>query len=102
MLDFVFSVYADKIALKTSIITKSDIERYFESVYETEPNMRDRSESTKRNLKQKLMKIFTEAGLVKKQGSVFFVTRPIITNKLANQLVADGDSDYIKALGGNS
>ncbi len=100
--DFVFSVYADKIALKTSIITKSDIERYFESVYETEPNMRDRSESTKRNLKQKLMKIFTEAGLVKKQGSVFFVTRPILTNKLANQLVADGDSDYIKALGGNS
>ena len=100
--DFVLNVYADKIALKTNIISKSDIERFFESVYDIAPSLRDRSESTKRNLKQKLMKIVTEAGLVKKQGQAFLVTRPIITNKLANLLVADGDSEYIKALGGNS
>lgn len=99
--DFVFNVYADKIAMKTNIISKSDIERYFESVYEIEPSLRDRAETTKRNLKQKLMKIVTEAGLVKKQTAGFLVTRPNITNKLANLMVADGDSDYIKALGGN-
>jgi hypothetical protein len=99
--DFLLNVYSDKIALKTNTINKSDIERYFESVYEIEPSFRDRSESTKRNLKQKLMRIVAEAGLVKKQGQVFLVTRPNITNKLANQLVADGDSEYIKALGGN-
>jgi hypothetical protein len=98
--DFILNIYADKIALKTSIISKSDIERYFESVYEIEPSLRDRSETTKRNLKQKLMKIVTEAGLVKKQASGFVVTRPNITNKLANLLLADGDSEYIKALGG--
>lgn len=98
--DFILNVYADKIALKTSVISKSDIERYFESVYEIEPSLRDRSETTKRNLKQKLMKIVTEAGLVKKQTSGFVVTRPNITNKLANLLLADGDSEYIKALGG--
>lgn len=98
--DFILNIYADKIALKTSIISKSDIERYFESVYEIEPSLRDRSETTKRNLKQKLMKIVTEAGLVKKQASGFVVTRPSITNKLANLLLADGDSEYIKALGG--
>lgn len=100
--DFIFNVYADKIAMKTSTISKSDIERYFESVYEIEPSLRDRSETTKRNLKQKLMKIVTEAGLAKKQAPGFVVTRPNITNKLANLLVADGDSEYIKALGGNS
>ena len=99
--DFLLNVYADKIALKTNTINKSDIERYFESVYEIEPSLRDRSESTKRNLKQKLMRIVAEAGLVNKQGQVFLVTRPNITNKLANQLVADGDSEYIKTLGGN-
>ena len=99
--DFVFNVYADKIAMKTNIISKSDIERYFESVYEIETSLRDRAETTKRNLKQKLMKIITEAGLVKKQTSGFLVTRPSITNKLANLMVADGDTDYIKALGGN-
>lgn len=98
--DFILNIYADKIALKTSIISKSDIERYFESVYEIEPSLRDRSETTKRNLKQKLMKIVTEAGLVKRQASGFVVTRPNITNKLANLLLADGDSEYIKALGG--
>lgn len=100
--DFVLAVYADKIAIKANKISKSDIERYFESVYGIEPSLRDRSETTKRNLKQKLMKIITEAGLAKKQGNVFLVTRPIITNKLANQLVADGDTEYIKALGGIS
>ena len=100
--DFIFNVYADKIALKTNIISKSDIERYFESVYEIEPSLRGRSETTKRNLKQKLMKIIAEAGLVNKQPTSFLVTRPNITNKLANLLVADGDSEYIKALGGNS
>ncbi len=100
--DFIFNAYADKIALKTNIISKSDIERYFESVYEIEPSLRGRSETTKRNLKQKLMKIIAEAGLVKKQPTGFLVTRPNITNKLANLLVADGDSEYIKALGGNS
>lgn len=99
--DFLLNVYSDKIALKTNTINKSDIERYFESVFENEPSLRDRSESTKRNLKQKLMRIVAEAGLVKKQGQVFLVTRPNITNKLANQLVADGDSEYIKTLGGN-
>lgn len=98
--DFIFQVYADKIALKASAISKSDIERYFESVYEIEPSLRDRSETTKRNLKQKLMKIVTEAGLAKKQSPGFVIMRPNITNKLANLLVADGDSEYIKALGG--
>ena len=99
--DFLINVYADKLALKSSKIDRSDIERYFESVYIEEPYLRDRTEQTKAKLKQQLMKILAEAGLVKKQGSVFLVIRPSITNKLANQLVADGDSEYIKVIGGS-
>lgn len=99
--DFILDVYADKIAIKANVVSRSDIERYFESVYENEPSLRDRSETTKRSLKQKLMKIMTEAGLVAKQGPNFSMIRPNITNKLANLLVADGDSVYIKALGGD-
>lgn len=99
--DFILDVYADKIAMKANVVSRSDIERYFESVYEDEPSLRDRSETTKRSLKQKLMKIMTEAGLVAKQGPNFSMIRPNITNKLANLLVADGDSVYIKALGGD-
>ena len=99
--DFIIDVYADKIAMKANLVNRSDIERYFESVYENEPSLRDRSETTKNSLKQKLMKIMAEAGLVKKQGLSFEVTRPHITNKLANQLVADGDDIYLRALGGS-
>ena len=77
-----------------------DIERYFESVYAEEPLLRDKSDATKMKLKQQLMKNMVEAGLVKKQGDSFAVTRPNITARLANQLTADGDSEYLKALGG--
>jgi hypothetical protein len=98
--DFLTNVYADKLALKSSKIDKSDIERYFESVYIEEPYLRDSTEQTKSKLKQQLMKIIVEAGLVKKQDSIFLVTQPNITNKLANQLVADGDSEYAKVIGG--
>ncbi len=100
--DFLLYTYADKLAIKVEKIDKADIERYFEAVYIDEPLLRDRSEETKAKLKQQLMKIVAEAGLVKKHTTGFLVTRPNITNKLANLLVADGDSEYIKALGGNS
>jgi hypothetical protein len=99
--DFLFYVYAGKLTIKSNKIDRSDIERYFESVYAEEPYLRDRSEQTKAKLKQQLMKIVSEAGLVKRQSDNFLVTRPNITNKLAIQLVADGDSDYVKVLGGS-
>ena len=99
--DFILDVYADKLSMGSSKIEKADIERYFEAVYADEPYIRDRSDQTKSKLKQQLMKIMAEAGLVKKQGMSFEITRPHITNKLANQLVADGDDIYLKALGGS-
>lgn len=98
--DFLMTVYADKLAVKASKIEKSDIERYFESVYAEEPLLRDKSDATKMKLKQQLLKNMVEAGLVKKQGDSFAVTRPNITTRLANQLTADGDAEYLKALGG--
>ena len=98
--DFLVDVYADKLATKASKIDRADIERYFESVYTEEPLIRDRSEQTKSKLKQQLMKIMAEAGLVKKQADGFAITRPNITTRLANQLTADGDGEYLKALGG--
>lgn len=99
--DFLINIYSDKLDMKLSKIDKSDIERYFESVYEEEPYLRDRTEQTKAKLKQQLMKIMVESGLADKQSSDFLVTRPNFSNKLANQLVADGESEYIKILGGS-
>jgi hypothetical protein len=98
--DFLTHVYAAELAVKSEKIFKSNIERYFEAVYDTEPSLRDRSELTKAKLKQQLMKIVVEAGLAQKQGANFLITRPTFSNKLMNQLVADGDTEYVKALGG--
>ncbi len=100
--DFVITVYSDKLAVKAGKIEKSDIERYFESVYAEEPLLRDKSDVTKMKLKQQLLKNMVEAGLVKKQGNSFAITRPNITTRLANQLTADGDAMYLKALGGTA
>ena len=100
MRDFLLTVYADKLAVKASKIEKSDIERYFEAVYAEEPLLRDKADVTKMKLKQQLMKNMVEAGLVKKQSDSFLITRPTISSKLANQLTADGDTQYLKAFGG--
>lgn len=100
MRDFLLTVYADKLAMKASKIGKSDIERYFEAVYAEEPLLRDKADVTKMKLKQQLMKNMVEAGLVKKQADSFAITRPTISSKLANQLTADGDTQYLKAFGG--
>lgn len=97
--DFIFKVYADKVSLKYNKIEKSDIERYFETVYEQEPYLRGRTEQTKAKLKQQLVKILAEAGLIIKTGQNYKITPPQLTNKLKNVLVADGDSEYIKILG---
>ena len=98
--DFLSHVYADKLAIKSDKILKSEVEKYFESVFEVEPALRNRSEQTKVKLKQQLMKIIAEAGLVQRQSPNFLITRPNLSNKLMNQLVADGDTEYIKVLGG--
>lgn len=100
--DFLLNVYADKLLVKSNKLDRSDIERYFESVYDEEPSLRDKSDATKMKLKQQLMKNFVEAGLVKKQSDAYVITRPTVTTRLANQLTADGDFIYLKALGGTS
>lgn len=98
--DFLTHVYADKLTVKSDKIIKADVERYFESVYDIEPSLRGRSEQTKAKLKQQLTKIIAEAGLVQRQGVNFLITRPTLSKKLMNQLVADGDTEYVKVLGG--
>lgn len=100
--DFIITIYSDKLAVKASKIERSDIERYFESVYTEEPLLRDKSDVTKMKLKQQLLKNMVEAGLVKRQGDSFAISRPNITTRLANQLTADGDAVYLKALGGTA
>ena len=98
--DFITSIYGDKVLIQSDKIVKADIEQYFESVYSESDKLLNCSDQTKAKLKQTLMKILADAGLVTKQGSDFPITTPIITERTRSTILADGGDYYIKALGG--
>ena len=98
--DFITSIYGDKVLIQSDKIVKADIEQYFESVYSESDKLLNCSDQTKAKLKQTLMKILADAGLVTKQGSDFPITTPIISERTRSAILADGGDYYIKALGG--
>ena len=98
--DFITSIYGDKVLIQSDKIVKADIEQYFESVYSESDKLLNCSDQTKAKLKQTLMKILADAGLVTKQGSDFPITTPIISERTRSTILADGGDYYIKALGG--
>lgn len=98
--DFITSIYGDKVLIRSDKIVKADIEQYFESVYSESDKLLNCSDQTKAKLKQTLMKILADAGLVTKQGSDFPITTPIISERTRSTILADGGDYYIKALGG--
>lgn len=98
--DFITSIYGDKVLIQSDKIVKADIEQYFESVYSESDKLLNCSDQTKAKLKQTLMKILADAGLVTKQGSDFPITTPIISERARSTILADGGDYYIKALGG--
>ena len=98
--DFITSIYGDKVLIQSDKIVKADIEQYFESVYSESDKLLNCSDQTKAKLKQTLMKILADAGLVTKQGSDFPITTPIISERTRSAILADGGNYYIKALGG--
>ena len=85
---------------KVDALVDSNIEQYFESVYSKSDKLLNCSDQTKAKLKQTLMKILADAGLVTKQGSDFPITTPIISERTRSAILADGGDYYIKALGG--
>lgn len=98
--DFITNIYGDKVLIQSDKIVKADIEQYFESVYSESDKLLNCSDQTKAKLKQTLMKILADAGLVAKQGSDFPITTPIISERTRSTILADGGDYYIKALGG--
>ena len=98
--DFITNIYGDKVLIQSDKIVKADIEQYFESVYSESDKLLNCSDQTKAKLKQTLMKILADAGLVTKQGSDFPITTPIISERTRSAILTDGGDYYIKALGG--
>lgn len=102
--DFVIEVYKDKLLMQKEYIEKFDIDNWYEDKCTISQNLRERSESTTNKLKQVIMKIMQDSGLVKKEREKnnyrFKVIRPLLKDKFINELESRGDIEYARAIGG--
>ena len=98
--DFIMEVYKDKLLMRKEYIEKFDIDNWYEEKSILSKTLRERSESTIAKLKQVLMKILQDSGLVIKEKNRFKIVRPLLKEKFISMLDKKGDLDYAKAIGG--
>jgi len=98
--DFIFEVYKDKLIMGKEYIEKYDIDSWYEEKRETSNTLRDRTEITTSKLKQVIMKIMQDSGLVVKEKNKFKIIKPLLKEKYINMLDERSDYEYVKAIGG--
>lgn len=98
--DFVIEVYKDKLMMKEEYIEKFDIDNWYEEKCILSESLKIRTESTTAKLKQVIMKIMQDSGLVIKEKDRFKIVRPLLKEKYIGMLDKNGDYEYAKAIGG--
>ena len=98
--DFIVEVYKDKLYMKKEYIEKFDIDNWYEEKCILSQALRERTESTTAKLKQVIMKIMQDSGLVIKEKDRFKIVRPLLKEKFISMLDKNGDMEYAKAIGG--
>ena len=67
--DFIVEVYKDKLLMRKDYIEKFDIDNWYEEKCILSKTLRERTESTAAKLKQVIMKILQDSGLVIKENN---------------------------------
>ena len=98
--DFVLEVYKDKLFMRKEYIEKFEIDNWYEEKCILSKTLKERSETTSAKLKQVIMKIMQDSGLVIKEKDRFKIIRPLLKEKYISQLDKNGDLEYAKAIGG--
>ena len=98
--DFVVEVYKDKLLMRKDYIEKFDIDNWYEEKCILSDNLKNRTENTAAKLKQVIMKIMQDSGLVIKEKNRFKIIRPLLKEKFIILLDKNGDIEYAKAIGG--
>ena len=98
--DFIFEVYKDKLFMRKEYIEKFDIDNWYEEKCILSETLKNRSETTTAKLKQVIMKILQDSGLVIKEKERFKIVRPLLKEKYIRQLDVNGDIEYAKAIRG--
>ena len=98
--DFVIEVYKDKLYMRKEYIEKFDIDNWYEEKCILSRTLKERTESTAAKLKQVIMKILQDSGLVIKEKNMYRIIRPLLKEKFIAMLEKNGDIEYAKAMGG--
>ncbi len=98
--DFVIEVYKYKLYMRKEYIEKFDIDNWYEEKCVLSKTLKERTESTSAKLKQVIMKILQDSGLVIKEKDRFKIVRPLLKEKFITMLEKNGDLVYAKAIGG--
>jgi hypothetical protein len=98
--DFVIEVYKDKLYMKKEYIEKFDVDNWYEEKCILSKTLSERTEATSAKLKQVIMKIMQDSGLVIKEKDRFKIVRPLLKEKYITMLDKNGDMEYAKAIGG--
>lgn len=98
--EFVRELYYDKLLMNDEHIEKYEIIKWFNSKYDVSEFLRSRSESTQYKLQQVMLQIMTASGLLKKNGELFEINRPLLCNEFIELLKETNDYEYAKSIGG--
>ena len=89
--DFIMEVYKDKLMMRKEYIEKFDIDNWYEEKCILSNTLKERSETTSAKLKQVIMKIMQDSGLVIKEKTRFKIVRPLLKEKYISMLDKNGD-----------
>lgn len=98
--DFIFEVYKDKLLMKSEYIEKFEIDNWYEEKCILSQSLKEKSETTTSKVKQVIMKILQDSGLVVKENNRFKIVRPLLKEEYIHKLEQNGDMQYAKAIGG--
>lgn len=98
--DFIIEVYKDKLYMRKDYIEKFEIDNWYEEKCILSDTLKYKSETTSAKLKQVIMKILQDSGLVIKEKDRFKIERPLLKEKYISMLDKKGDLEYAKAIGG--
>lgn len=98
--EFVLDVYKYKLIMRKEYIEKFDIDNWYEEKCSLSTTLKEKSEQTSAKLKQVIMKIMQDSGLVIKEKNRFKIIRPLLKETYINMLDRKGDLEYAIAIGG--
>lgn len=100
VLDFIQEVYKDKLLMKKEYIEKFEIDNWYEEKCVLSQSLKEKTEKTANKLKQVIMKILADSGLIIKEKTRFKIVRPLLKEKYISLLDKNGDIEYARAMGG--